>query len=177
MGYTTDFEGSVTIEPPLNKHEVSFLEDLNQSRRMNRTRGPLFVKGSDGTFGAGQGHDGDIINYNDPDPDQPGLWCQWMPLEDGSGIEWDGGEKFYNSAEWMAYLVKNLLAPSAVSYIAAHADEDERLRFFTCDHVVNGTIQAQGEDNEDRWDLVVTDNKTTVVGYEFTAIQSDPQEV
>jgi len=26
---------------------------------------------------------------------QPGLWCQWIPSDDGTAIEWDGGEKFY----------------------------------------------------------------------------------
>lgn len=155
MGYTTDFYGSVTVTPPLNDHEIGFLADFSGTRRMNRTKGPLFVKGS-GDFG--QGRDKDILNHNEPHPDQPSLWCQWV-TEDGTEIEWDGGEKFYNADDWMAYIVTNLLAPSAKAYIAAHIDEDERLQHFTCDHVVNGEIQAQGEDPDDRWTLVVRNNQ------------------
>lgn len=158
IGYTTDFYGSVQIVPPLNDHEIGFLEDFRSSRRMNRTKGPLFVKG-DGGFG--QGHDEDILDYNSPHPDQPGLWCQWFS-EGGADIEWDGGEKFYNAAEWMEYLVTNLFAPSARGYIADHIDEDERLRYFTCDHVINGEIEAQGEDHGDRWTLVVRNNQVRV---------------
>lgn len=156
MGYTTEFEGHVTIEPPLNEHEVSFLKDLADTRRMNRTRGPLFVKGTDAY---GQGHDPDIIEYNNSHPDQPGLWCQWVPVDDGT-IEWDGSEKFYKAEEWMAYLAL-LLGEHGRSYVRDHLDEDDRLQYFTNDHVVNGVIDAQGEEAADRWRLVVQDNVVT----------------
>jgi hypothetical protein len=49
---------------------------------------------------AKQGHDLSIIDHNYPPENQPGLWCQWIPNEDGTAICWDGGEKFYNSIEW-----------------------------------------------------------------------------
>ena len=152
MGYTTEFEGSIQIEPPLNAQEISFLRDFNHTRRMNRTRGPLFVRGS-GFYG--QGDDPDIINHNQPHPDQPGLWCQWTPNEDGTAIVWDGGEKFYSAPEWMMYIISFLLSPIARPYIDAHLDEDPRLASFTCDHVLNGVIFAQGEDDEDQWELRV----------------------
>ena len=42
---------------------------------------------------------------------QPGLWCQWVPSEDGSAIEWDQGEKFYYYFAWLRYLIQNFLAP------------------------------------------------------------------
>lgn len=170
MGYHTDFAGSLTIEPPLNQHEVSFLVDLAETRRMKRTKGPLFVKGT-GMYG--QDRDPDIQDYNNPHPDQPGLWCQWKPgftgdqvqPYDPSKLEWDGGEKFYDSPEWMVYIIRNLLAPTGRDYVAKHIDEDERLQHFTFDHVVNGTIQAFGEEHDDRWDLVVVDNVVSTVYY------------
>ena len=56
MGYTTTFEGSISIEPPLNEQEISFLRDFNDTRHVNRTRGPLYV---------GDDH-ADIINSNEP---------------------------------------------------------------------------------------------------------------
>ena len=159
MGYTTEFEGSIQIEPPLNAQEISFLREFNHSRRMNRTRGPLFVRGS-GFYE--QRNDPDIIDYNQPHPDQPGLWCQWTPNEDGTAIEWDGGEKFYSAPEWMMYIISFLLSPAARPYIDAHLDEDPRLASFTCDHVLHGTIIAQGEEIRDRWELLVIFNRVLV---------------
>jgi hypothetical protein len=180
MGYTTEFDGYVTIEPPLNEHEVSFLKDLASTRRMLRRNGPLFVKG--GGY-AGQDHEEDIINFNcssgeqpwlgardlpadwrdyfEPDG-QPGLWCKWEPSDDGETISWNGAEKFYDAPEWMRYIIDKLLAPSADEYLVKHNDEDERLQYFTCDHTVNGVINAEGEEQEDVWRLEVKDNIVSV---------------
>ena len=172
MGYTTEFEGEIFIDPPLNDDEISLLKDLSETRRMDRTKGPLFVRG---TGFAGQGRDEDILDYNDPHPDQPGLWCQWIPGRLGDYLEWNGAEKFYFAEEWMKYIIHNLLAPSARPYIDAHIDEDPRLASFTANHTLNGEIEAQGEDPDDRWKLIVVDNKVmvsrAVVSY------SEPTEV
>ena len=62
MGYTTEFDGSVSISPPLTRTR-SPLRKFAASRRMDRTRGPYFVDGS-GPFG--QGRDGDIRDFNKP---------------------------------------------------------------------------------------------------------------
>lgn len=67
MGYTTDFNGEVRVEPPLNKAECEFLEKFAKTRRMDRHRGPYFVEGS-GAFG--QDREDDIIDYNNPPPGQ-----------------------------------------------------------------------------------------------------------
>jgi hypothetical protein len=163
MGYTTDFSGTVTIDPPLNEDEISFLEDFNRTRRMHRSGGPLFVK-SDGPCGQGSGPD-TVLDGNRPDPDQPGLWCQWVPDEyadpPGSELGWDGGEKFYNAAEWMEYIVNKLLSPAARAYVDAHLNEDERLKSFTCDHKVDGVIEAEGEEPGDLWKIVVEADAAT----------------
>lgn len=160
MGYTTFFSGSVTVTPPLNEDEISFLEDFNKTRRMHRANGPLFVGGE-----GWHKHDNpdEVYDSNRPDPDQPGLWCQWIPSEDGAEIEWDEGEKFYDSADWMHYIVHQLLAPTARPYIDQHVKEDPRLKSFTCDHVVDGEIYAEGEESDDRWKLKVTNNVVEVV--------------
>jgi hypothetical protein len=52
MGYTTEFDGSMSISPPLNAHEIAYLRKFASSRRMDRARGPYFVDGS-GTVGPG----------------------------------------------------------------------------------------------------------------------------
>ncbi len=158
MGYTTEFEGCVIVTPPLNKAEVSYLTDLATTRRMRRANGPYFVRGS-GEYG--QGKDDDIEDYNSPDPIQPGLWCQWQPTDDGTSIAWDGNEKFYNATEWMQYLTTLLCTQPDEDTLRAMTTADMRFLDFTFDHVIEGTIEAQGEDSTDRWRIVVTENVVT----------------
>lgn len=138
MGYHTDFDGSIQIEPPLSAERIEFLTKFSQTRRMHRTNGPHFV---DGTGDMGQGQDPDILNYNQPDPSQPGLWCNWIPTEDGTAIEWDYGEKFYKAAVWMDYIIQNYIIPYG--------------------HVCNGVINACGEDPGDLWQIHVVNNVVT----------------
>lgn len=147
MGYTTTFEGQVAVVPPLSKEEIDFLNKFAATRRMNRTKGPYFV---DGTGSHGQGQDADIRDHNAPPQGQPGLWCQWVPTEDGAAIEWDGGEKFYDSVEWMAYLIEHFIgsAPKAKAQLP-----------FLQAHTLNGVIEAQGEESGDIWRLIVKDNE------------------
>lgn len=150
MGYTTEFEGSVSIDPPLNQQEVEFLVKFSNSRRMNRKNGPYFV---DGSGWHGQGQDDDIIDYNDPPEGQPGLWCKWIPNTDGTAIVWTGAEKFYSSFEWMEYIIDHFLAPNAIA--------KDQLPFLQANHIVNGEIYAQGEEHDDTWKLVVENNKVS----------------
>lgn len=163
MGYTTEFEGQVTVTPPLNPHEIAYLRQFSESRRMSRTNGPYFI----GSGFRGQGVEPDIRDYNSPPPGQPGLWCEWVPTEDGSAIEWDGGEKFYASEEWMTYLIDTFLKPGAALASELGALVPGRVypsefAHFTFDHELNGVIDAQGEAADDRWRLMVTGNEVTV---------------
>lgn len=148
MGYTTEFDGAIKIDPPLNQAEIDFLVKFNETRRMDRTEGPYFV---DGPGFMGQDNTAGVINTNRPPACQPGLWCQWRPTDDGQFIEWDGGEKFYDSLEWMRYIIDHFLKPGAKA----------PLDFLQKNHTLNGEILAQGEDIRDRWTLVVTDNKVS----------------
>jgi hypothetical protein len=72
----------------------------------------------------------------------PGYWCKWVPSADGSTIRWNEAEKFYDADKWMAYLIDAFLRP---------------------DHVVNGSIEAEGEEPGDRWRLEVRDNAVYVI--------------
>lgn len=151
MGYTTDFDGHINVSPPLNANEIAYLKKFNETRRMKRTKGPYYVQGT-GCYG--QGHDDDIINHNDSG-DQPGLWCKWTPTEDGTAIEWDQCEKFYDSVEWMQYLIDHFLKPDAL----AKTQTIDGKTFFTFqDHTLQGAIEAQGEAEDDHWYLVVRNN-------------------
>ena len=148
MGYTTEFEGQVNIEPPLNEQEIEFLTKFSESRRMDRKSGPYNVEGKDDWNASRDG--GDIRDYNQPPKGQPGLWCQWVPTSDGTALEWDGNEKFYDSVEWMQYIIDHFLKPGALA--------KDALPFLQANHTVNGVINAQGEDSGDIWRLVVKNN-------------------
>lgn len=151
MGYTTDFYGAVEVQPPLNEKEIEYLKKFADTRRMDRRNGPYFVEGSG--F-CGQGSDSDIYDYNRPPPGQPGLWCKWEPTEDGTKIEWNGAEKFYDPVEWMQYLIDHFIGENPLA--------KEELPFFN-KHVVHGKIEAQGEEHSDHWFLVVENNKARAV--------------
>ncbi|MEU5930015.1 hypothetical protein AB0L49_36280 [Streptomyces antimycoticus] len=165
MGYTTTFTGKATIDPPLNPQEISYLRAFTSTRRMDRTRGPYVIDGS-GSFG--QGYDKDITNYNGPPDGQPEVWCNWVPTDDGTALIWNGAEKFYSAASWMAYLIDTFLKPDASLAAELHAPVEGRtyppqFEGFTFDHQVNGEITAQGEEPDDRWVIRVRGNAVVAV--------------
>jgi len=150
MGYSTDFEGRIEIVPALSAEEVSFLEKFADTRRMDRENGPYHV---DGSGFMGQNADSDVRNHNGPPFGQPGLWCNVVPTDDGTALEWSGNEKSYDMAEWMAYIVKHFVGtnPAAKSELP-----------FLQGHTLNGTMSAQGEDPSDMWLLHVENNVVSI---------------
>lgn len=160
MGYTTEFSGQINIDPPLNHEEIVYLTKFAGARRMKCDQGPYYVDRGDFM---GQANGPDVIDYNSPPEGQPGLWCQWEPTEDGRAIEWNGTEKFYDSVEWMQYLIDHFLRPEALAKGV--------LPFLQANHILNGTIKAQGEDIDDRWELVVRDNLVSEVRLSEDGIQ------
>lgn len=165
MGYTTDFNGEFTLDKPLKKKHAEYLRKFAETRRMQRNaeltaerpdpvrkaaklpvgiEGGYYV-GEGGMCGQGDNHDiEDVINYNGAPSDQPGLWCQWVPNEDGTAIEWDGGEKFYYYVEWLEYLITHFLKPWG--------------------YVLNGQVSWFGEDSNDRGNIYVKDNAVQAIG-------------
>lgn len=150
MGYNTTFDGFISIEPSLNQEEINFLAKFAATRRMNRHNGPYYVGGT-GCYG--QGYDPDIIDYNCPPPGQPNLYCSLVLTDDGDTITCETDTNFYDSVEWMRYIIEHFLCPAALA-------KDE-LTFLQANHVLNGTINAQGEEPGDFWQLVVEDNKVS----------------
>lgn len=74
MGYTTEFDGTVSVEPPLNPSERAYLLKFSQTRRMDRSGGPYFVDGS-GMMGQGDGPD-TIFDYKPPERRAAGALVQ-----------------------------------------------------------------------------------------------------
>jgi len=168
MGYTTDFFGEFNLNKPLSPEHKAYLTDFARTRRMKRDPTKL-VKVDDpirkatglpvGPEGAyvvayqdnmGQSHTSDILEYNAPPKGQPGLWCQWIPNEEGTALVWDEGEKFYNYVEWLEYIIEHFLKPWG--------------------YTLEGTVEYQGEDRDDRGMILVKDNivsvKHAVITYE-----------
>lgn len=161
MGYTTDFEGQFSVNPPLAHNHRAYLLKFSETRRMRRDaelakempdqdrlsvgldigpEGAYFVGAR--SF-AGQGATSDILDSNHPPHGQPALWCQWIPNEDGSAIVWDGNEKFYNYVEWIEYLIEHFLGPWG--------------------YMLNGQVEWSGEENGDSGVIYIKDNKVKAV--------------
>ena len=75
------------------------------------------------------------------DGDFPGLYCQWIPTEDGKFLEWDSGEKFYNYVEWLEYLIEKILKPKG--------------------YILNGKVEWSGEERGDIGLIVIENNIVT----------------
>ena len=69
MGYTTEFEGKISIDKPLDDDTYDLLVGLSNTRRMKRNiegygvEGEFYIKGS-GFMG--QDRDSTVIDYNSP---------------------------------------------------------------------------------------------------------------
>lgn len=161
MGYTTDFSGRFELNQPLTPFMKQFLRNLNETRRMKRNlpdtfgiEGEFFVGGE--SFGSQQETEAkSILDNNAPASTQPSLWCQWTPTSDGWGIEWDGGEKFYNYTEWLVYLIHKILAPNG--------------------YVLNGKVTWQGEDTGDVGKIIVENNRVFIHPWEGDKTEVTPE--
>ena len=160
MGYTTDFEGCFTLNKPLDSGHAAYLRAFAETRRMKRDPGiadtfsdplrqniglPIGAAGEYFVGGAGyfgQDSDSSIINFNAPPDSQPGLWCQWIPNEDGTAIVWDGGEKFHHYVEWIKYLIEHF--------------------FSRWGYTLNGDVSWQGEEHDDRGVIMIRGNECFV---------------
>ena len=82
-----------------------------------------------------------------------GIWCDLVASP--TTLEWNGAEKTYSLDQWVKYVVNEFIAPKG--------------------HRVDGFMEAQGEDPDDRWTLRVDNNVVAV--QETLFIQGDIREV
>ena len=160
MVYTTDFDGKFDLDKPLTDAHHLYLTKFAETRRMKRNaevaeglydpirkaaglpiglQGACFV----GTgVDMGQGHDESVLDHNTPPKGQPGLWCQWVPNDAGTAIEWDYSEKFYAYVDWIEYLIYHFLKPWG--------------------YVLNGEVEWDGEERGDIGIIIIRDNKVEI---------------
>jgi len=164
MGYHTDFSGEFSVTPGLKPEHKTYLEHFSRSRRVKRN--PKLTKdieesnkntirldaglplGKDSGYyvdieNFGQNQTNDITDYNTPPAGQPELWCQWIPTEDGTAIEWDQGENFYNYVDWIEYLIKHFLEPWG--------------------YKLNGKVKWIGSNTDDFGTISIKDNAVTII--------------
>lgn len=113
MGYSTYFDGSLKIEPPMEAEHRDF---VNRTARSTK--------------------------YPDL-PDCPQAYLQWVISEDGTRLEWDGSEKFYEYEEWLDYLLAECFTPWG--------------------YKLNGEIHWNGEEPGDEGIIYVKDNVAEAV--------------
>ena len=164
MGYTTEFTGYMKIDPPLNPEQVSYINKFSGTRRMKRDPDkasqipdPLreavgLPIGEDGCYFVGgdgwKGKDEDdsVIDYNSSPAGQPGLWCQWVISGDGTGLEWDWGEKFYEYEDWLVYIQVHFLTPwgsKLTGEISWSGEEwDDRGILYALDGRIEGVLDT-----------------------------------
>lgn len=160
MGYHTDFFGHFSLNRKLDKETFEYLKKFANTRRMARSMVGFGIEGEfyvDGKGYMGQEEDATVINGGRPPSTQPGLWCQWVPCEDGMGIEWDGGEKFYEYEAWLNYIINNFLSPKG--------------------YILNGSVRFQGEDSDDQGWILVSNNEVRKSFIDTSAPAFDPEPV
>lgn len=70
---------------------------------------------------------------------QPDTYCQWQLTKDCCGLEWDGGEKFYEYEEWLQFIHDKHLKPNGIT--------------------IDGEVEFDGEDSDDSGLLKVVNGK------------------
>lgn len=153
MGFSTDFTGAVSVTPPLNAVEIEYLR-LFAATRHDDSKPPEDDYYVDGMSNIGKRIAGPGWPLNT-------YWCCWIATPDGSGIQCDGSDKFYDPDYWMQWIIDNFLRPDAYAKGVAGFEE------FTFDHHVNGSIniEFEGPDGEDcDIDIFVSHNAVTLSG-------------
>jgi len=184
MGYTTDFEGQLKISRPLSEKKISYLNLLNETRRVKRnvnklmtlykgkhgnpkpaSKTPGDIYGYEGEYFAredgqcGQGDDGSVIDHNCP-AGQTGFSQGKVKYgQPGLWCGWciteDGKFLEWDGGEKFYHYVAWL------EYLIKHF-------FEPWGHTLNGTITWIGEDSSDLGKIEVKKNKVTVKSGEVT---------
>ena len=117
MGYTTKFIGGLQLNRELTHKEWMELRRLAD-------------------------YDKEVYaEYTDTPETIPDGYNQWTPNEEGTEIQWNGEEKFYEYIHWLRWLIKHYLKPRGL--------------------VLNGEIRWQGEEVGDIGAILAEENKIT----------------
>jgi hypothetical protein len=161
MGYSTEFIGVFKLDRPLNKEHQDYLMAFHDKRHVKWNvseiekipdpireavnlpigeYGEYFVADHFAYIRDHKAYSTQfVLDENNGVFGIFSLYCQWQPSQDGRYIEWDGTGKFYSYLGWLDILIDLFLEPWG--------------------YMLNGTVNWQGEDEEDFGTIVVTDNQ------------------
>jgi hypothetical protein len=154
--YNTTFLGSFYFSRPLSAEELTFLTNFVKSRRMQYnveklmdelhgdygnpfSSDPYGPQGAFFTLQLSSDHPA-ILDSNNPPASQPSLWCHWVPTD--TTLSYNSAQNFHHYDEWLEYLVTHFFTPWGIQ--------------------LNGAIQWQGEDPDDRGILSMRNNRLFV---------------
>ncbi len=161
MGMNTQYLGALTIVPPLNPEETTWLRAFAQTHRELHPDDPYAVPMNP------------RAEYATLTDDSPPHWpaasaraaavpplarCDWQPTISGTHLRWVEMEKSNTAEIEIAYLIDHFLRPGAL----AASDDRPDFADFTFDHVVNGIIAGERDDGR-LFLLNVTDNEVREV--------------
>lgn len=109
MGYTTEFDGNFALTPSLTPDQIAVLNAFADERHEDYQK-----------------------------EGKPDYYCQWVPDEGGTLIQWDGNEKFYGYVEWIKYMIKHFFNPWGV--------------------MLNGVVAWEGEERGDTGSICIKNN-------------------
>lgn len=169
MSYPIRFSGQFAITPPLQHPHWVYLRAFAKVRHVRRdaaqaeqvrdearTAVGLPIGEEGGYCVASEWSSASLLDANYPPSGQPSLYCQWMPNEQGTALVWDQGESFYDSVEWLEYLIRHFLARWG--------------------YVLAGTVTWQGREVEERGTITVEDNQTVGGNRSATTQQPAPTQ-
>jgi len=165
MGRTSKFIGEISISPELSAEEVNYLKQFNRTRHTQLLPNPYAV----GDFESEdlRNTDPDLVMKNSCPPEgQPGLWCNWIPTDDGTAIKWDGAEKSHDMTEWLVYIVEHFIGRMPLAKVELP---------FLVGHELNGEVESVGEQPEDCWKMVVRNSQVRVL--EGSTVYGDLDDV
>lgn len=87
MGYSTEFYGTLTVDPPLTAEQVKGFNDFCGKRHED-------ARGGDPAYS---------------------IWADWEVTQDGSRIRWNDSEKSYEMDRWLAWLIGTFCRGSKVN--------------------------------------------------------------
>ncbi|HEY3692100.1 MAG TPA: hypothetical protein VGL46_17685 [Pseudonocardiaceae bacterium] len=169
MRCRTHFWGSITVDPPLNEHETTYLKEKVAGDWDAHPRGPYRTRPAESAVTANAIHRGRSATDAPALPAQnvPALYCDWVLADDGTTLGIAERETYNDPAGWARYLIDTFLRPGAVlQHDLAHRlagwDYPPELDYFSFDHVCNGEVDAQGQQRDDRWRIAVRDNQLSI---------------
>jgi hypothetical protein len=127
MGYSTIYLQPFKFDRPLTTDHADVLIEFSQTEHEDESGKP---------GGGGK---------------PPTNYCQWIPMDDRGGLEWDKGEKFYYGTEWLVYLIETFIKPWG--------------------YIVNGESPWYIEDYQEAGILKVVDNVVSEESSEISAIK------